>query len=293
MTIALDEADQDEGRLLRSPLPHVFRLSYALAVVGAIAAALTFFMPGILTGPDVTNGNARGTAVVMLVLAVPVLLISMRISATGSWRAPLVWLGTLGYMLYNSFLLLFLTPFNSLFPLYVALFSLSLFSIGALVRALDPGALAGRLAGRPVRGLALYVWTIVFLNLLAWLAVIGPALGADDPPSFMDGAGVATNPLYIQDLAFWFPMAVLGAWWLWNRRPLGFVVVGAWLAWGVMESVGVAVDQWFGYRADPGTTFATEAGMYLFIGLTLVGLVPLYFFYRADREPASHGGSPV
>ena len=37
--------------------------------------------------------------------------------------------------------------------------------------------------------------TIVFVNVLVWLRGIVPALGADYPPSFMDGTGVATNPI--------------------------------------------------------------------------------------------------
>ena len=78
-------------------------------------------------------------------------------------------------------------------------------------------------------------------------------------------------------------MAALVAWWLWNRRPLGIVLVGAWLVYGLMESIGVAVDQWFGHRADPASSFATEAGMVLFAVLAVIGLIPLYFFYRKNQ----------
>jgi hypothetical protein len=283
MSVSLEQPLTTRAEVLRPAPRHVYWLSMALALVAATSAALTFFVPGILTGPSVTNGNARGTALVMLVAAVPVLLISMSLTARGSWRAPVVWLGALGYLLYNGFLLLFLTPFNSLFLLYVATFSLCLFAIAALVRVIDAPALAARFRGIPSRGLALYVWTIVFLNLLTWLRTIVPALGADDPPSFMDGSGVVTNPIFVQDLVFWFPMAALGAWWLWKGRPWGVPVVGAWLVYGLLESIGVATDQWFGYRANPDTTFATVGGMWLFIALGAIGLIPLYFFFRADR----------
>jgi hypothetical protein len=283
MSISLEKTRAPEAEVMRPSPRHVYWLSISLAVVSAVSTALTFFISGILTGPAVTNGNARGTALVMLVLAVPSLLISMRMTVNGSSRAPLVWLGSIGYLLYNSFLLLFLTPFNSLFLLYVAMFSLCLFSIAALLRVIDASALAARLPGLPVRGLAWYMWTIVFVNVLVWLRGIVPALGADYPPSFMDGTGVATNPIYIQDLAFWLPMAALAAWWLWNRRPLGIVLVGAWLVYGLMESIGVAVDQWFGHHADPASSFATEAGMVLFAVLAVIGLIPLYFFYRKNQ----------
>ena len=283
MSVSLEQPLTTRADVLWPAPRHVYWLSMALALVAATSAALTFFVPGILTGPAGTNGNARGTALVMLVAAVPVLLISMSLTARGSWRAPVVWLGALGYLLYNGFLLLFLTPFNSLFLLYVATFSLCLFAIAGLVRVIDAPTLAARFRGIPRRGLALYVWTIVFLNLLAWLRTIVPALGADDPSSFMEGSGVVTNPIFVQDMVFWFPMAALGAWWLWNGRPWGVPVVGAWLVYGLLESIGVATDQWFGYRADPDTTFATMGGMWLFIALAVIGLIPLYFFFRANR----------
>lgn len=288
MSISLKQARSLDAAVPPLAPRHVYGLSIALAVVAAVATALTFFVPEILTGPAVTNGSARGTALVMLVAAIPALLISIRMTAGGSWRAPLVWLGSLGYLLYNSFLLLFLTPFNSLFLLYVATFSLSLFSICALLRVFDVRAIAERFGGIPVRGLAIYVWTVVFLNVVAWMRVIVPALGAEDPTSFMNGTEVATNPIYIQDLAFWLPLAAVAAWWLWNRRPWGILITGAWLVYGVMESVGVAVDQWFGHRADPDSSFASEAGILMFAILAVIGLIPLYIYLRGTRFVTTH-----
>src|SRR5205085_4971259 len=119
-------------------------LSTALVLVAALASAMTFFVPGVLRGPAVMNGSARGTALVVLLVAVPVLSLSMAAAARGSARAPVVWLGGLAYTLYNAVLFLFFTPFNRLFLLYVAMLSLSLWSAIALGRRLDPHALRER-----------------------------------------------------------------------------------------------------------------------------------------------------
>ena len=111
--------DASRTKVPRSDLlpPHVYALSVTLAIVGGVTAALTFFLPDVLTGPAVTNGNARGTALVMLALAIPVLGLSIWRERLGSSRARFLWLGSLFYLGYNAFLLLFLTPFNSLFLL--------------------------------------------------------------------------------------------------------------------------------------------------------------------------------
>ncbi|HYJ23387.1 MAG TPA: hypothetical protein VE027_00135 [Acidimicrobiia bacterium] len=267
---------------------HVYLLSLALAVVAAAASALTFFVPGILLGPAVSNGNARGTALVILLLAIPVLLLAIWLERRGSWRAVFVWLGALFYLVYNAFLFLFLTPFNSLFLLYIAYQALALFSTAALVRAVDPGRTINSMRRLPVKGLAIFVWTIVVLNAVAWLQVVVPAVVAENPASFLEGLGVATNAVYVQDLAFWLPLMTVAAWWMWHRRPLGILLTGSWLVFGAIESVGIAVDQWFGHRADPLSPHASDSVIPMMVALAIVNLIGVYFYLRRERRTTSN-----
>ena len=267
---------------------HVYVLSLALAVIAAAASALTFFAPGILLGPAVSNGNARGTALVILVLAIPVLLLAMWFERRGSWRGVFVWLGALFYLVYNAFLFLFLTPFNSLFLLYITFQSLALFSTFALVRAVDPGRTIDSMRRLPVKGLAIFVWTIVVLNAMAWLQEVVPAIVAEDPASFLEGLGVATNAVYVQDLAFWLPLMTVAAWWMWHRRPLGILLTGSWLVFGAIESVGIAVDQWFGHRADPLSPHASDSVIPMMVALAIVNLIGVYFYLRRERRTTSN-----
>jgi hypothetical protein len=208
----------------------------------------------------------------------------------GSWRAPLVWLGALFYLAYNAFLLLFLTPFNSLFLFYVATQSLALFTIFALIFALDLDQLVARMGRIPNRGLAVLVWTIVALNAAAWLGVVVPATFADDPTSFLDGLGVATNAIYVQDLVVWLPLMALAGWWMWGGRALGITLTGSWLVFGFLESVGIAVDQWFGHTADPASPHASTEIIPMLMVLALVNLIGVYFYMRSPRrEPTAPG----
>src|SRR5579859_3971874 len=93
-------------------------VSGALAVVSAVAAAGTFFVPGLLRGTAVMNGSARGTAIVMLAFGLPLLIVSMYVASRGSIRARVVWLGAAAYFLYNSVMFIVGTPFNQLYLLY-------------------------------------------------------------------------------------------------------------------------------------------------------------------------------
>ncbi len=265
--------------------PSTYWLSGALALVAAAAAAATFVIPGVLRGPAVMNGSARGTALVALVVAVPALILAMRSAAAGSVRAVIVWLGAIAYLAYNAVLFAFATPFNQLFLLYVAMLSLSFWSVTAILHQIDMESLCARFSPKlPVRGIGAYVLVIVLLNALAWLRNVVPGVLSSTPPSWLDGTGLGTSPIYVQDLAFWLPLMAVAAVWLWRRRPWGYLVVGSVLTTWVIESVGVAVDQWFGHAADPSSTVASAAMVPVFGALALVGLIPLYFyFHNLDR----------
>jgi hypothetical protein len=265
-----------------------YRLSSASAIGALTASAASYFIPDVLGGPPVAQGNLRGTALVIMVLALPALVTAMFFTRRDSARALVVWLGALAYIVYQSVLFLFATPFNSLFLIYVAMLSAAFWSIVVIVQTVDLVAFRARFDGMlPVRSIAIYVAVLAVLNAAVWLRAIIPAVRSDQPATFLDGSGVTTNPVFIQDLAIWLPLLICGAWWLWNRQPLGELVVGPMLVTLVLEAIGVATDQWFGASADPTTPFASTAVIPMFLLLAVVGAVPLYVYLKhlktADR----------
>lgn len=256
-------------------------LSGSLAIVAAIAAAGTALVPGVLRGTAVMNGSARGTALVVLVIAVPALAMAMWFAARGSARAQIVWLGAIGYILYNSTLFLFATPFNQLFLLYVAMMSLGIWSIAMVIRGVGVESFRERFsASLPVRPIAVYLLAIVALNLFAWMRSVVPGVLSTSSPSFLDGTGMPTSVVYVQDLGFWLPLMAVAAVWLWRRQAWGYVAVGAMMVMYEIEAIGVAVDQWMGSAADPASTVASSAAVPMFAVIFVIGLVPLAFYFR-------------
>jgi hypothetical protein len=266
--------------------PRTRRLCAAVAALGVVAAVPTFFVDGVLNGTPVMNGSARGTALTMFALAVPVLVVGLVTSTRGSVRGRAGLIGALGYLTYNATLLVYATPFNELFLAYVALLGLSLWSLVSAL--LDPLPLLAPGSRLPGRGIAAFILTVVVLNALAWLRVVVPDLG-EDPPGFLAGTGLTTNPIYVQDLAIWLPaLAIVGVL-LWQRRPCGVFLAGAGLVFWMIEAIGVAVDQWFGHRADPASGVATLAGVVLFVVLAAATLVPLVLWLRAVPPQTPEG----
>jgi hypothetical protein len=286
---------QDTSGTDRAPGLAAARLTGALAAVTAVAAGVTFLAPGVLQGEAVMNGAARGTSLALL-LAVPVLLLAVAARRRGMVQAGPVWLGLTFFVVYNAVMLLFATPFNQLFLLYVAMLSLGLATVWVLLAhhdTPDPGSRLGRARRRGVAG---YMLLVVVLNTLVWLRGVVVGMGSPAEPPFLAGTGLPTSPLYVQDLAVWLPLAAVAAVWLWRGEAHGYRLATAVLVLWVAEGCAVVSDQWFGYRADPSTIQASPAGMAVFAALAVVGLVPLLLLLLprdAAAAATSRGARPA
>jgi hypothetical protein len=269
-------------------------LLLALASLGAAAA--TLLGPGVLTGPAAMNGSAKGTCLVIAVGGVPVLGTAHRRAVSGSLPALALEAGAAAYLVYNAVLLVFATPFNPVFPLYEAMLGLGIWTLAGLAIELwRRGERVSHLARRGTRGAATFLLVVVTLNTLAWANALVPALLSDEPRTMLDGTGLTTNPVYVQDLAFWLPTIAWVAIGMWRghgpRTALGAAVLGYW----VLESAGVAVDQWWGHHADPTSTVVSAGAVPLFVVVGLLTLGPLTSVIRTlsaipgppnDADPA-------
>jgi hypothetical protein len=205
----------------------------------------------------------------------------MRLASRGSLRASIVWLFALAYLAYNSAIFAFGTVFNALFFLNVAMLSLSVWSIVALVSQTHVEEMPSWFRGwLPVRSIGAYLIVTTMAFAALWLADVVPALVSNGAPASLRGTRFITNPIQVLDFAFTFPLSVLGGVWLWQRRPHGFLLAGTLLVMLTIEGVSIATDQWFGHLHDPTQPLGTVA---LLAVLTLVGLVPTVAFLRGVR----------
>jgi len=268
-------------------------LALANAATSLAAGLWTFLDRGLLGGPEAMQGSARGTSLVIVAVAVPLLIVSLAGAQRGYAAALAGWGGATLYLIYNAVLLLFLTPFNSAFLVYVAMLATGLWSAGTLLLTPQVWEL-GRTIARdaPARGVAVYVWVVAGLNTLLWLGTVVPALDDPHPTPMLAGTGVATNAIYVQDLAVWLPLMAVAAAWLWRREGRGAVVVLAGLVLWSVEAVSIAVDQTFGVAADPNSTVVSTTLVVPFLVLAVIGLVPLWVLLRGGRVRAATSSAP-
>jgi hypothetical protein len=254
-----------------------------LLVVSIVAAAVTLWLPGLLYGPAAMIGSARGTALIVLAAAVPTLILAGIAARKGHGAALGVWLGAVGYLAYNAGLFVYATPYNRAFLLYVAMLGLSVWTLGGLLAGV--GRQACRLSPQAARTVAGYLTLVVVMTAGAWLRAIVPTIAADQPGAVIDGLGVATNPVYIQDLAFGLPAAMVTAVLVWRRRPGSGGLAIAMLVYFLLESISIAVDQWFAVTADPTTAVASAAAVPVFAILAVLDLAVLAVAVRHLQPP--------
>ena len=235
-------------------------LSIGLVTAAAFSAIASLARPDLIHGPAVSIGSLRGTALVVLVVALPVLLASMVAVRRGSQLAFFGWLGALAFVAYQAVLFLFGSPFNGLFPGYVAMLSFAGWALIALVPHIPVSDIAARFGpGTPVRLVAAYLVVMASLFYLLWFRAIIPALFASEVPAFLVGTGMTTGPGQVMDLAFLLPLCLLTAAWVWQRRAEGLVLAGALQVMLVIEAVSIGVDQWVGAMADPASPVVSAA----------------------------------
>jgi hypothetical protein len=258
------------------------RLSIALAAVAAATGIVAFvWWPLFSRDAPAGIGNLRGTALTLVAVVIPIMLLAIRV-AERSLRARMLWLACLAYIAYNAVMFCFASHFNTLFLAFTTILALSFWSIVTLVPAIDREVLARASGSMPVRTLSSYLLVCLALFAGLWLKSIVPATLANEMPPVIVEAGLTQNTVWVLDFAFTFPLMLLGAIWLWQRKPQGYLVGGMMVLMLTMETAGVAIDQWFGHIHDPAAPLATVPVM---IGFTAAGLVFSSLYLRGVIEP--------
>jgi hypothetical protein len=261
-----------------------------VAVLLALDAIVGLLVPGVYHDSPGWAAQARGVNLIDLFLAVPALVISMALARRGSRRAVLVWIGVLGYVLYNSAIFTFDIAFNRLFLVYVGLLALAVFGSVYISRAIEPADLASRFwQSTPVLSVSVYLVAVAALFLLAWMKDIIPAVVTDTTPPNVLQAQIPTNPVYVLDLGFLIPLHVLAAVWLLRARAAGYVVAGALLVLNLLLSLSIISSTLFQYAIDPSISLAIVP---VFAIIALASLLLTIVYLRAMNAGSTVGRLP-
>ncbi len=256
-------------------------LTVIIIALTLLASAGGLFFPEIYRDNGWVVPQNRGTDLVTLVVALPALVFALPGVRRGSARATLIWIGVLGYIFYVYTGASFAYTFNKLFLVYVALFSLSMFALVAAGSGLDIQRIQSSFdRGTPRRAAALFLLLLGLMLIALWLSQIIPFLTTGQLPESLILADAPTMFVYVLDLGFVMPLALLGAWWLWRREPWGLVLASFVLTKAATMGLALLGMTWFALQAGQ----PTEEGLaFIWVGLAATSVGMVTWFLRHCR----------
>jgi hypothetical protein len=248
-----------------------------LPLIG-LAAGAGLLAPAVYgRNPAAIVPALRGQDLVTL-LALPVLAVTLALSWRGSGRSTLILLGMLGYMTYTYAGAAVGYAFAALTLLYIALFSLSVFALGAAASGLDAAALAeGFDEATPRKGVAAFLVLIGLLLAALWLGQIGSFLVSGVLPAGVTAAGGGPYYVYAFDLGLILPLTVLGAIWLWRRQAWGYVLASYILVKATTMGLALLAMNWFGRAAGVPVDPVELLGFYTLLAVGGLALSTWFF----------------
>lgn len=249
----LGRAAPVEGAPARPALAGCFRAATLVAGLLVVATAGGLFFDTYARETDFARNAYQGADVVTLALALPLLLVSMALARRGSTRGTLLWLGAMAYVTYQ-YGYTFAYAWNRLFLVYLALLSVSAFTVARALILTDPADVAGRFdTATPHRAVGGFLWFVGGALALMELAMIIPTIFTGDVPQIVIDTGHVTSPVFILDLGLVVPLMLLGGSWIRAGAAWGYVAAPVLLVKGTAEGLALLAGNLFAVVNDGKT----------------------------------------
>ncbi len=197
-------------------------------------------LAGVLNGASVYPSDELRQSflpndVVNLCIGLPILIVSMWLTWRGKLIGLLFWPGALFFVFYNYLVYIFAMPLGLPFLLHLTLVGMSVYTMVALVVAIDAQAVQQRLSGVVPERLSAGVMT--GLGVLFLLRVIGTIVD-----TFSSGASIPQTELALHVADFLLsPALIIGGISLWQRIAFGYAAALGLLFDASMLFVGLIV----------------------------------------------------
>jgi hypothetical protein len=216
------------------------RLTVAVAALMAAQSSLGLVLPQQYRDADWIRATWFGNDWVTLVAAVPLISVSPVLAGRGSIRALLLWLGLLGYAVYNYAYYLFGAALNVFFALYLSAFVLSVAALVASLSQVDVRRVAAHVRpGALTRVIGAYLICVGTGLAVVWLGIWAAYVFAGRPTPVEPEAFKLIAAL---DLSVMSTTLIFGGVLLWRRHPWGPIVAAIGAVQGALYLIVLSVN---------------------------------------------------
>lgn len=255
----------------------VYINSIVLALLAITATISGLFMKNLYKHD--TNSivsQMMGQDIVTLLVAVPLLIISLYLIHGNSMRGRLIWMGTLFYFTYTYASMSFLASYNQLFLVYVAIFSISMYTlIGEIVTTKFTGLKSKFKPGKLTKITAAFLIFIALMLSLMWLKLIIDSLITGTAPAALEG--YTTLVIQALDLGVLVPFAMISAVLLLKNNEWGYILTSIFLIKASL--IGTAILSMIVFMVLNGV-YVDLGQIIIFTTMTILGIVVAVGFYR-------------
>ncbi|MDP3066477.1 MAG: hypothetical protein Q8N08_07040 [Methanobacteriaceae archaeon] len=255
----------------------VYTNSLLITILAMVTTLSGLFWKGMYARETVSiAAQARGQDLVTLLVTVPVLLLALYLIRQNSLRGQMLWMGSIFYFLYTYASLSFLATYNQLFLVYVALFSLSLYTFLYGLLSLDVKAIKNDITPGKINKVA-GAFTIFMAVMLAfmWLSMIIGAIISGSTPAILET--YTTLVIQALDLGVLVPAAIITGVLLLKGRAWGYALMSILLV--KISLLGTAILSMIYFMAQNGVEIVLGQALF-FVVATIGGIIIAMAFYN-------------
>jgi hypothetical protein len=199
-----------------------FLLSALLVVLMILQSVLGLVFQGQYRDVEWIKATWYGNDWVTLVLGVPLFILSLLLARRGSIRGLLLWLGMLGYCVYNYAYYMLGAALNAFFPLYILPVVLSVVILVLMLARINVIDIAARFRqNTPIRVIGGYLVFIAVGLTLIWMGMWAVHIFAGQPTPIEPEAFKLVASL---DITIMVTALALGGILLWRGIAWGYIM---------------------------------------------------------------------
>ncbi len=225
---------------------------------------------------------------ITLVLAIPLLIISIILCRRGSLKGGLLLTGTLSYFLYTYTSIGFGAAYNNFFLAYIMIFAASLYGLILALFSFDVKALPAHFGlGLPRKGIGIFLIVSGIILSLIWLVLsIIPALIANKAP--LEAYYYTTFTTAIIDIGIVAPALILAGVLIHRGTALGYLLASTMLVFTCVLGANLTAGGVIQVLEGVITIGQAMAFTVPFVILSLIAIYFTVILFRNFSEPSNH-----
>jgi hypothetical protein len=200
-------------------------MSVLIVMLAAVVSLGGLFVEGLYRDNDLVVAAWQGNDIVTLFIIVPVMLLSLAFLKKRPDMARLFWMGSLWYMVYNYIFYMFGAAINVFFLLYIAIFTLSVYTLIFALSRTDAIAISQSFTARtPVRWISGFMIFFAVLLGTLWIMMSLSFVFTGVIPQSIAQTDHPTGVVFATDLSLLIPALFFSAVLLWRKQSWGYVL---------------------------------------------------------------------